>query len=128
MKNYTVSGPILGFEEMVNVEIIEVDELFFTLKDMDNTNISFTMVNPYALREYSFDVPMDVKVFLEINENSNLKVYNMVVIQNPIEDSIINFLAPILVNEDNKKIAQFTLNPKRHPDFGMAEAIKSFKE
>jgi flagellar assembly factor FliW len=128
MKTYTVKSEILGFEKMKNVEVHEIDELFFTLLDVDNKNISFTMVNPYALREYSFDVPLDIKVLLEIKETSKISVYNIVVIQEPLEDSAINFLSPIIVNEDNALLAQFVLNSKTHPDFGMAERIKSFKE
>jgi flagellar assembly factor FliW len=125
--SYEVKGSILGFEDTLNVDINEVDELFSTMQDTENKDITFTIVNPYALREYSFDLPTDIKVLLEINEKSNVSVYNIVVIQKPLEDSAINFLAPIIINNDNKKIAQAVLNPKKHPDFGMAERIKSFK-
>lgn len=125
--SYEVRGNILGFEDTINVEITVIDELFATMKDINNENVSFTLANPYALREYSFDVPSDIKVILDINEKSNVNVYNVVVIQKPLENSTINFLAPIIVNNDNKKVAQAVLDPKRHPEFGMAESIKSFK-
>ncbi|QOY52114.1 flagellar assembly protein FliW [Candidatus Sulfurimonas baltica] len=128
MKKYDVRGNILGFEDTINVEIHEIDELFATMQDIDNKDISFTIINPYMLREYSFDLPTDIKVILGINEKSNVSVYNIVVIQKPLENSTINFLAPIIVNNDNNKIGQALLNPKRHPDFGMSETIKSFKE
>lgn len=123
---YDVKGMILGFEDTKKVEVLEIDELFATMKDADNENISFTLVNPYALREYSLDVPSDIKILLEINENSKIHVYNIVMIQTPLEDSTVNFLAPILVNADNGKMAQVVLNDKKHPDFGMCETIKSF--
>ena len=125
--SYEVKGQILGFENMMNIEINEIDNMFSTMQDKDNKDISFTMVNPYTLREYSFDVPRDVKVLLEIKEDSSMSVYNITLIQNPLENSTINFLAPIVVNNDNKKIAQVVLNQQRHPDFGMAESIASFK-
>lgn len=128
MQKYEIKNPILGFEEMHSVEIHEIDELFSTMKSLDNPGISFTIVNPYQLREYSFDLPSDIKVLLGINEKSNIKVFNIVVIQDPLENSVINFLAPIIVNNDNFKMAQAVLNPKNHPDFGMVESIKSFKE
>ena len=126
--SYEVRGNILGFEDTLEVEIHEVDKLFSTIIDKNNEGISFTVVNPYGLREYSFNVPSDIKAILEINEKSNVSVYNIVVIQKPLENSTINFLAPIIVNNDNNKIAQAILNTKNHPDFGMAEKIKSFKE
>jgi len=125
--SYNVRGELLGFPETLNVEIIEIDELFSTLQDANNENISFTIVNPYLLREYSFDIPTDAKVLLEINAKSKLSVYNILVVQKPLEKSVINFLAPIIINHDNNKLAQVVLDPVRHPDFGMAESIESFK-
>jgi len=125
---YEIKGNILGFEKTLNVDIRKVDDLFSTMIDIDDENISFTLVNPYLLREYSFDLSSDIKILLEINENSNISVYNIVIIQEPLENSTINFLAPIVVNNDNKKVAQAVLDKKRHPEFGMAETIKSFRD
>lgn len=126
--SYDVRGELLGFPDTLKVEINKMDELFATMKDIENDNISFTIVNPYALREYSFDVPSDVKILLEINADSKVSVYNILIIQKPLEKSTINFLAPIIVNHDNNKLAQMILEPKKHPDFGIAESIASFKE
>lgn len=125
---YEVKGQILGFENTMNVDINEVDELFSTMIDTDNKNISFTMVNPYILREYSFDLPTNLKILLDIKADSNVNVYNIVVIQEPLEKSAINFLAPIVVNEDNKTVGQAVLSSNTHPNFGMAETIESFKQ
>lgn len=128
MQKYEIKSSILGFEDIKHIEIHEIDDFFSTMQDTDNKDISFTIVNPYQLREYSFDLPSDIKVLLDINETSKIKVYNIVVIQKPLEESTINFLAPIIINDDNKKIAQAILNKTSHPEFGMAETIKSFKE
>lgn len=125
--SYDVRGELLGFPDTHTVTITEIDSLFSTLKDTNNQNITFTVVNPYALREYSFDIPMDLKVLLDITDTSNLSIYNILIIQKPIEESYINFLAPIVINNDNKKLAQIVLEPRKNPDFGMTETIKSFK-
>lgn len=125
--SYEVKKSILGFEDTVNIDIVEIDDLFATMKDIDNDNISFTIVNPYSLREYSFELPTSLKVLLDINEKTNFEVYNIVVIQKPLENSIVNFLAPIIVNKDNNTIAQAVLNSVTHPDFKINETIKSFK-
>jgi flagellar assembly factor FliW len=126
--SYDVRGELLGFPDTNKVEIVKINDLFSTLKDTKNSNISFTMVNPYALREYSFDIPSDIKILLEINEKSSISVYNILIVQKPIEKSTINFLAPIIVNHDNNKLAQVILEPRKHADFGMAESIESFKD
>jgi flagellar assembly factor FliW len=125
--NYEVKGQIYGFGNTFNVKISEIDELFWTMQDADNENISFTLANPYLLREYSFDVPTNLRVLLDIKEDSKIRVYNVVVIQNPLEKSSINFLAPIIVNEDNMTVGQALLKKDRHPDLGITETIESFR-
>lgn len=124
---YSVKSPILGFEDVNSVELKEIDELFSILKSVNGKEISFTVINPYVLREYSFDVPTPVRVLLDINENSNLVVYNVVVIQDPLDESCINFLAPLIFNQDNGTMAQAVLDAAAHPGYGMAEPIKKFK-
>lgn len=124
---YEVKSTILGFDQITKVELVEIDEMFSILKSCDGSDIRFTVVNPYLLREYSFDVPAAVRALLDINENSNLLVYNIVVIQNPLDESCINFLAPLIFNQDNATAAQAVLNVNDHPEFGLAEPIKKFK-
>ena len=124
--SYDVKSHILGFDDTKEVEIVEIDELFATMRDAKNEAISFTLVNPYPLREYSFDVPLATQALLDLKEDSNVRVYNIVVIQKPLEESRINFLAPIIINEDNKTVAQVVLDPRTYPEFGIAEPIKEF--
>ena len=91
------------------MELEETDALFATLKAVDKDIPTFTLVNPYQLREYSFDIPKDVQVLLDINENSNVLVYNIVVLHNPITESVVNFKAPLVFNKDNATMAQFII-------------------
>ncbi len=124
---YEVKSTILGFDQITKVELVEIDELFSTLKSCDGTGVSFTLVNPYALREYSFDLPLSIRVLLDINETSKVLVYNVVVVQNPLDESCINFLAPLIFNQDNATMAQAVLDVKNHSNLGLAEPIKNFK-
>jgi len=126
--SYQVKGEILGFPDTKNVQINEIDPLFSTMIDTDNENISFTLVNPYLLREYSIDITSEIQEILEVTEESNIAVYNILVIQKPLEKSTVNFLAPIVINLDKKLLTQIILEPKEHPNYGMAETIESFKE
>ncbi len=123
---YQVKSTILGFESVECVELSQIDELFSTLRSCDGS-VSFTLVNPYALREYSFDLPTPIRVLLDINENSNVVVYNIAVIQDPLDESCVNFLAPLIFNQDNATMAQAVLDVKNHPGLGLAEPIKNFK-
>ncbi len=125
---YEVKSQIMGFENMMRVDFEKIDEMFATIRDSENEEISFSLLNPYALREYSFDIPLSIKVLLEINENTKLVVYNVVVIQDPLDSSCVNFLAPLVFNEDNNTVAQVVLTATDCPDYGMAESIKSFRK
>jgi flagellar assembly factor FliW len=125
---YQVKTEILGFENIKSVEFSEIDELFATIKSSDDSSISFSLVNPYLLREYSFDLPKAAKVMLDIDENSNVLVYNIMVVQNPLDESRVNFLAPIIFNKDKGLMGQVVLRALEYPDFGLAEAINSFKK
>ena len=125
---YQVKTEILGFEDIRNVEFSEIDDLFASIKSNENERISFSLVNPYLLREYSFDLPSAAKTLLEIDENSNVLVYNIMVVQNPLDESKVNFLAPLIFNKDKGLMGQVVLRASENPDFGLAESIGSFKK
>ncbi|MFA6188010.1 MAG: flagellar assembly protein FliW [Sulfuricurvum sp.] len=124
---YNVKSAILGFDQISKVELNEIDDLFSTLKSCDESNTSFTVVNPYMLREYSFDVPKDIRELLDINEDSKVVVYNMVIVQDPLDESRINFLAPLIFNQGNGSMAQAVLDADTHAEFGVAVSLKTFR-
>jgi len=123
---YEVKSPILGFEEITRVKFEKIDDFFARITDENNPNIAFTLVNPYALREYSFDVPLATQTLLDIGQQSKVYVYTLVGIQEPIERSVVNFLAPFIFHDDNKTCVQLTLSAKNYPQFGLAEEIGQF--
>ena len=116
--------PLLGFENVTQVELQKIDGVFMKLYSNENKNISFTLIDPFVLREYDFEVPLNIKEKLEIDENSNILIQNIVLIQTPIEDSIVNFIAPLIFNTDNKKAAQIILSDSK--EYGIAEKISDF--
>ena len=123
---FQIKSSILGFDDTLTLEYIPVDELFSTVKDASNPDISFPLVNPYVLREYSFEIPAATQALLELNPDSQVEVYVIAVLQNPLDESRVNFLAPLLFNRSNGTVAQVVLNPVEYPTFGMAEPLKSF--
>lgn len=123
---YELKSPILGFEDVNNVVLEERDEVFAKIKSVEKPYIELNLVNPYALREYSFDIPKYVSLLLDITDKSNLLVYCVLVLQNPIENSKVNFLAPIVFNKDNQTAAQLALSVKEYPHFKVADDIKQY--
>ncbi len=123
---FEVKSEILGFEDIKEVELNEVDELFSTLRASNNNDISFTLVNPNRLREYEFEVSSATEALLDIKDEKDLLVYNIVVIQNPLDESKINFLAPLIFNKANNTVAQEVLGVQKYPNFGFDESLKTF--
>ena len=121
---FDIKVPLLGFDNLKQVELKKIDDIFMKMTSCDNDHISFTLVNPFVLRDYEFDIPDKTKELLGIKEDSNLLILNIVVTQIPIENSAINFVGPLVFNTDTQTAAQIIL-----PDdtqYGVAETISSF--
>ncbi len=121
---FDICLPILGFEDIKQVSLEKIDDVFMKMQSLDNQHISFTMINPFTLREYDFEVPDNIQELLQIDKNSNLIILNMVLIQTPIEESVVNFIGPMVFNTDNNKAVQIILNDLLH--YGVAEKISDF--
>ena len=113
-----IKKPIPGFENILEAEFKQIDDTFAILK---LGNFVFTLINPFLLMEdYSFEIPKDVEVLLDISEKKPPLVYCNIIKQEPFENSIVNFKAPILINPKNNTLAQVILD-----DYGVG-AIKDF--
>ncbi len=108
--NFTVVTPMLGFENIKEYSLEKIDDIFMRLESTQAKEPSFTLISPFLLKEYVFDIPTSIQNSLEINDNSNLLIYNTIAIQSETEKSIVNFLAPVIFNTDNQKMAQILLD------------------
>ncbi len=121
---FDISVPLLGFENVKQVELEKIDDIFMKLQSTQDEHISFTLIDPFVLRDYDFEVPNNVKDKLGIDEKSNLLILNIVLIQTPIENSVVNFIGPLIFNTDNNKAAQIILSESTK--YGVAEKISTF--
>jgi len=119
--------PLLGFESIKEMKLTKIDDIFMQLENATNEGKpSFTLINPFALKPYEIEIPDSVQVLLDIKEDSNILIFNIVVIQTPLENSAVNFIAPIIFNTDNSTMAQTILDGKAAQEHGMAECISDF--
>ena len=136
-EKFVVKSPILGFEHIQKMKLEKIakdDDTFMQLKSCENDGISFTLVNPYAMRsDYEFEIPSPIKALLELKgktnidpQNSKLVTLNIVCIKDPIEESTVNFLAPVLFNFENLTMAQVVLENFKYENFGLSEPISKF--
>ena len=123
---YEVKSPLLGFENIKEMKLSKIDDIFMKLEDKDESGISFTLIDPFALREYSFDIPLEFQKLLGIKKDSKLLVYNIMIIQEPIEKSTINFLAPVIFNQDNKTMGQIILDNTKYQNYHIVETISNY--
>jgi len=123
---FDISTPLLGFEYIKQVELQKIDDIFMKMQSIEDKHISFTLINPFVLRDYDFEVPQNVQDILEVTKEANILILNIVLIQTPIEDSIVNFIGPIVFNTDNNKASQIILTESEK--YGVAEKISSFLE
>lgn len=121
---FDICVPILGFENVKEVTLEKIDDIFMKMQSAEDKYISFTLVNPFVLREYDFEIPDNTQQLLGIDKNSNLIILNIVLIQSPIENSVVNFIGPMVFNTDNNKAAQIILSESTK--YGVAEKISTF--
>ena len=121
---FDISVPLLGFNDIKEVELEKIDDVFMKMQSSQDAQISFTLINPFVLREYDFEVPTNIKETLQIDAKSNILILNIVLIQTPVEDSLVNFIGPLIFNTDNNKAAQIILSESTK--YGVAEKISSF--
>lgn len=120
---FTLQLPILGFESVTQMELQKIDDIFMRLESVGD-GPSFTLINPYVLREYSFDIPTSLQAAMQISETSNLLIFAIVILNTSIEESTINFVAPLIFNTDNQTMAQIIIDNR--PDFSIAEPIRNY--
>ena len=125
---FEVKSPILGFENVSRMKLEKIDDIFMRLDNANGDLPSFTLVNPFALREYSFEIPTAIQVLLDIDEqkSKNILIANIMVVYKDIKDSTINFLAPLIFNFDNQTIAQVVLDIMKYPEYNISEPISKF--
>jgi len=103
---FEVVLPILGFEGIENYSLEKIDDIFFKLNGGD---VSFTLINPFALRDYDVIISQIDKEKLDIKEDSNILILNNMIVATPLQNSTINFASPIIFNLDNQKMGQVIL-------------------
>jgi len=123
---YEVVSPIYGFEEVTKMELSQVDNTFFSLKNIEDDKPTFTLINPFVFRDYQFDISDTIAQKLGIEDANDISVLNIMVVATPIEESRVNFAAPLIFNTKTKKLAQVILNEVKYADYGLSEKISDY--
>ena len=105
---------LLGFESNHKFVLLSIpdNDHFKFLQDINNTYISFLLVNPWDFFEdYEINLPKEELLQIDIQSNENKPtIYNIVTLGKEFTESTGNLLAPIVLNLADKKGKQFVLN------------------
>ncbi|BCD46394.1 flagellar assembly protein FliW [Helicobacter suis] len=124
--HFSVKSPILGFEHVHTMDLEKIDEIFMRLRNTDAPTPTFTLVNPFALRAYEFEIPLALQLLLNLDKAKNILIANIMVIKTPLKESTINFLAPLVFNFDHQLMAQVILDSTKYPRYQISEKISNF--
>lgn len=126
-KKLSVKCPILGFEETTTMEFTPVDDIFVKLKSADGRDFTFVVIEAQLIRPgYNFDIPLYYQELLGLNKDSNRQAFVIMAIHENINESTLNFLAPILINWDNNSLAQVILDSSAYPEFSQIDKISNY--
>ena len=112
---YKIVLPVLGFESFNSLSIEKIDDSFSFLVFDEKTKITVMNINALNKVSFNFKIDEDVLEKLKIKAKNDFNTYFVVVSQNPIENSVINLVSPIFVNEKEKLIGQYVTSQKVDP-------------
>ncbi|NWF65891.1 MAG: flagellar assembly protein FliW [Campylobacterales bacterium] len=123
---FDIAMPILGFDDLKKVKLTKIDELFMKLDNVESDKPSFTLINPFMLRDYDIELPDSAKQILQLDENANVLVLNIMIVNSQIENSTINFIAPLVFNVDKNLVGQVILDSNKYTNYGIMDSLSNF--
>jgi len=111
---YKVQLPLLGFEDIRELDIKFVDNNFITLElnQEKNLNINLVSINYFKKANFNFNIEDNIIEEMKVKKLEDFKIFFCIVMQKPIDESIVNLAAPILINEKEKLIGQYVLKSR----------------
>lgn len=111
---YKIELPLLGFEDIKQLSIKEIDDNFSTLilDEKKKLNINLVNISYFKKVNFNFNIEDEILEKLHIHELKDFEIYFCVVMQTPVEDSIVNLAAPVLINHKQKLIGQYVIKDR----------------
>ena len=110
---------LLGFEDNKEFVLLDVpgNDHFKFLQEINTSYISFLLINPWDFfKEYDMEIPDEEleKMGIDPTGDNHMGIYNIVTLGEILHDSTSNLLAPIVINQVDKKGKQFILNDTQY--------------
>ncbi|MDD3007640.1 MAG: flagellar assembly protein FliW [Arcobacter sp.] len=114
---YKVVLPILGFESFQSLSVEKIDDFASFLVFDEKTKIAVVNIKYLTKVKFDFEIDKDVLEKMNIKSQEDFDIYFCVVSQEPVENSILNLISPIFINEKDKLIGQYVTIEKVDPLF-----------
>ena len=117
--------PILGFENLSQFCLVEIDDLgpFLWLQAVDDPHVAFLLVNPVVFfPDYSITINPNEIAELKVDDVTNVETYVIVTIDSESSRIYANLQGPILINNTNRLAKQLVLV---NSDYSVDEVISS---
>ncbi|MGU3471503.1 flagellar assembly protein FliW [Paenibacillus sp. D51F] len=115
-----------GFEDELRFAVIPVEDSDFCfLQSLTQKELAFVLADPFsALSDYEFKLSEADKAELDLHDQ--VRVYGIVTLRTPMEESTINLLAPLVLSPAAGIAKQIVLHHSeysaRHPLFASDRA------
>lgn len=88
----------------------EADSPFGFLQSTHDANLTFLIVEPFSfLPEYTFELSDEWSKEIGVSPENPPQIFNIVSIKEPLQQSTVNLLAPVIVNWKDCKAKQIIL-------------------
>lgn len=111
-KRITMERPILGFENLRQFCLIEIDDLrpFLWFQAVDDPHVAFMVVNPAIFfSDYSITINPNEIAELKVDDVATVETYVIVSIDSSSGKIFANLQGPILINNANQRAKQLVL-------------------
>lgn len=111
-KRIKMERPILGFENLRQFCLLEIDDLrpFLWFQSVDDPHVAFMVVNPVIFfSDYSITINPNEIAELKVDDVATVETYVIVSIDSSTGKIFANLQGPILINNANQRAKQLVL-------------------
>lgn len=108
---------IPGFESCLRYALLdsEEDTPFFYMHSVDDPAVSFVVADPfYFFNGYECVLPDHVIEKLKLKNPSNVTILSMVIVSSNPVHSMINLLAPLVINRETRRGLQYVMHDSNY--------------
>ncbi|AMA71736.1 flagellar assembly protein FliW [Aneurinibacillus thermoaerophilus] len=107
---YRFEHGLPGFPEEREFMFMKIEDSPFTVLHSIREDLYFFLIDPFPLfPDYEVTIPDPVLEELGIQDRNSVLCYCIVVLREPLADSTVNLLAPVIMNTVNRKGMQLVL-------------------